>query len=147
MRLTVYTDYSMRVLMYIGVHPGQLCKIEEISKAYNISKNHLMKVAHELGLSGFVDAVRGRGGGLRLARAPEDIRLGDVVLSTEPDFNLVECFSGPSNQCVITPSCKLIPILAEAERAFIQTLNNYTLADLITDPQSLKRWLIPVIQD
>lgn len=146
MRLTVYTDYSLRLLMYIAMHQGKLCTIEEVSKAYNISKNHLMKVAHELGLKGFIEAVRGRGGGLRLAKPASEIRVGDVVRMTEPDFTLVECFDHQKNRCVITPACRLISVIAEAERAFLLSLNRYTIAEMVVEPQKLKRLLIPTLE-
>lgn len=146
MRLTVYTDYSLRLLMYIALHQGKLCTIEEVSRGYNISKNHLMKVAHELGMKGFIEAIRGRGGGLRLAKPADQIRVGDVVMSTEPDFTLVECFDHHKNKCVITPVCKLIAVIAEAERAFLVTLNQYTIADMIVEPHVLKKFLIPTVE-
>jgi Rrf2 family nitric oxide-sensitive transcriptional repressor len=92
MRLTTLTDYSMRLLMYVARHPDRLCTIAEIADAYDISAAHLMKVTHQLGLAGWIETVRGKGGGMRLAHAPDAIRLGDVVRSVEPDFRMVECF-------------------------------------------------------
>ncbi len=141
MRLTVYTDFSLRLLMFLAVNPDRLCTIEEVARAYDISRNHLMKVAHQLGLSGYVETVRGRNGGLRLAMRTDDIRIGDVVMATEPDFALVECL-GEHNNCVITPACKLMRVLAEAQAAFINTLNQYRLSELVDEPNRIRRLFV-----
>jgi len=133
MRLTNFTDYALRILMYAAVQNGRLITIEETSEVYGISKAHLMKVANQLTRSGFLKAVRGRSGGLMLSRAPGKISLGDVVRATEPDFALVECFS-PDNCCLITPRCRLRGVLKEALSAFEATLDRYTLADLLLNP-------------
>ena len=102
MRLTMYTDFSLRVLIYLGTkEKGELSTIQAISDAYGISKNHLMKVTHELGKLGYIETIRGRGGGIRLAMEPEDINIGQVVRHTEDDFHLVECFDCKTNSCVI----------------------------------------------
>lgn len=130
MRLTVYTDYSLRLLMYLAVKNDGLATIAEVAQAYDISRNHLMKVAHQLGVAGFVTTVRGKGGGLRLSRAPESIGLGEVVRRTEPDLALVPCFPPVQARCAITPSCVLRGALAEARAAFLRVLDGYTLADL-----------------
>ena len=146
MRLTMYSDYAMRVLMYLALRRPELCTIQEIADAYGISKNHLMKVAYQLGLSGWIETVRGRGGGLRLARDPAEVRLGDVVRVTEEDFRLVECFDPDSDTCRITPACRLQGVLREAGRAFIDVLDGYTLADLVDRPRRLARLLdIPAV--
>lgn len=131
MRLTLYTDYSLRMLMYLAMDPDQTSTIQEIADRFGISKNHLMKVAYELGQKGFVETVRGRGGGLRLARSAESIRLGDLVRQCEGDFTMVECFDAEHNQCVLTSACRLKGILNEALEAYFQSLNQYTLADLM----------------
>lgn len=131
MRLTVHTDYAFRVLMYLGTHEDRLCTIQEIAESYKISKNHLMKVVQALGVAGFVETVRGRGGGLRLAMAPDQIQLGAVARSAEEDFRLVECFATETDCCVISQACRLRKILAEAMRAFLATLDAYALSDLI----------------
>lgn len=131
MRLTVHTDYAFRVLMYLGTHEDRLCTIQEIAESYKISKNHLMKVVQALGAAGFVETVRGRGGGLRLAMAPEQIQLGAVARSAEEDFRLVECFATETDRCVISQACRLKKILTEAMRAFLATLDAYALSDLI----------------
>lgn len=127
MRFTRYTDYAMRVLIYLGSRPGELCSIPEIAKAYAISQNHLMKVVHDLGRAGYVSSVRGRFGGIRLARSPEEINVGAVVRQTEEGFDLVDC-----GTCVIAPACGFTSILNEALRAFMAVLDGYTLADLVS---------------
>ncbi len=140
MRLTVYSDYALRVLMYLAINQDNLSTIQEIADHYSISKNHLMKVTHELGLSGYIETVRGRGGGIRLAKEPAKIGIGDVIRSTEEDFRLVECFAPESNQCVISGRCKLASILDEALGAYLKTLDQYTLADLAAE-RGLKKLL------
>jgi Rrf2 family nitric oxide-sensitive transcriptional repressor len=125
MRLTRYTDYSLRVLMYLGARPDRLARIGEISEAYSISRNHLMKVVQDLVRLGFVTSVRGRKGGIRLARAPEEINVGAVVRATEDSFQVAPC-----ETCVIAPACGLKCALDEAVRAFLAVLDTYTLATL-----------------
>ena len=131
MQLTRYSDYSLRVLIYLAVRPDQLATIEEIAQAYGISKAHLMKVVHQMGRAGFLETVRGRGGGFRLGRAPEDIRVGDVIRYTEDKMDLVECFDPETSHCRIEPVCGLRGVLEEALDAFLKTLDRYTLADLV----------------
>jgi Rrf2 family nitric oxide-sensitive transcriptional repressor len=143
MRLTIYSDYALRVLMYLAINRETLSTIQEIADHYGISKNHLMKVTHELGLVGYIDTVRGRGGGVRLAQAPEKIGIGDVIRLTEEDFRLVECFDPDTNQCVISGRCKLARILDEALDSYLKTLDRYTLADLAAE-RGLKRRLMAV---
>lgn len=137
MRLTLYTDYALRLLMYLGTHPDQLCTIQQIAEAYGISRNHLMKVAHQLGVTGSVETLRGRGGGLRLAKPPAEIGVGDVVRATEDDFRLVECFDRDRNSCVITRACRLRGLLSEALEAYLEVLDRYSLEDLISDQPAL----------
>jgi Rrf2 family nitric oxide-sensitive transcriptional repressor len=137
MRLTTMTDYSIRLLMYVAHHPDRLCTIAEIAGAYGISHAHLMKITHQLGVAGFIETVRGMGGGMRLARPPARINLGDVVRAVEPDFALVECF-GAANRCTITAYCRLTGILSEALQDFLARLDRYTLADLAPDLQPAK---------
>ncbi len=134
MRLTNFSDYALRVLLYAAARRNALITIEETAQVYGISRAHLMKVVNQLTRAGFLKAVRGRSGGLELARRPEKISLGDVVRTTEPDFALVECFS-PENKCLITPRCRLRGVLNEALAAFIATLDRYTLADLVLRPE------------
>ncbi len=130
MRLTTMSDYAMRLLMYVGGHPERLCTISEVANAYEISKPHLMKLTHRLGLAGWLETVRGRGGGMRLAVAPADINLGAVVRSIEPDFYLVDCLSR-NTACTLTGSCKLTGIMSGALQSLMQYLDRYTLADLL----------------
>ncbi|CAM5529206.1 Rrf2 family nitric oxide-sensitive transcriptional repressor [Aquamicrobium terrae] len=134
MRLTDFSDYSLRLLMYAATQADRLITIEETAEVYGISRAHLMKVANQLTRAGFLKAVRGRSGGLSLARRPEAIRLGDVLRATEPDFALVECFRS-GNKCLITPRCRLRGVLKEALAAFSGTLDRYTLADLLLAPE------------
>lgn len=134
MRLTAFSDYALRVLMYAAARDGRLITIDETAGVYGISRAHLMKVVNQLTRAGFLKAVRGRSGGVALARTPAKIRLGDVLRATEPDFALVECFSS-GNQCLISPRCRLRGALNEALAAFIGTLDRYTLADLLLNPR------------
>lgn len=134
MRLTTFSDYALRVLMYAAACKERLITIDETAKVYGISRAHLMKVVNQLTRAGFLKAVRGRSGGLALAKRPDKIRLGEVVRATEPDFALVECL-GAGNECVITPRCRLRGALKEAFGAFIGTLDRYTLADLLLTPR------------
>ena len=131
MRLTQYTDYSLRVLIYLAARSAERSTIEEMSRAYGISRAHLMKVVHELGQQGFVDTTRGRGGGVRLARRPDQISVGDVVRAMEDRMDLVECFGPEGGACRIEPSCALRGALESALNAFLSVLEDYTLADLV----------------
>jgi len=126
MRLTRYTDYAMRVLFYLGAEPGRLSSIAEIARAYDISQNHLMKVVNDLVRAGYVASVRGRTGGVRLARAASEINIGAVIRQTEEGFDLVEC-----GTCRIAPACGLTGALGQALAAFMAVLDGYTLEDLL----------------
>ncbi len=137
MRLTVFSDYSLRVLLYLGVHREGLATIGEIADVYGISKNHLMKVVHALGKRGYLETVRGKGGGIRLRLAPEAINVGAVVRITEADTALVECFDRSQNRCPIVSACLLRGVLADALEAFFSTLDRTTLADLLKTEQRL----------
>jgi Rrf2 family nitric oxide-sensitive transcriptional repressor len=130
-QLTLYSDYSLRVLIYLALAPQRRVTIEEIARSYDISKAHLTKVVHRLGLRGYVETLRGKGGGLRLARKPEEVRLGEVVRAMEENMALVECFDPESSRCAIEPACGLRPVLEEALAAFRAVLDRYTLADLV----------------
>ena len=132
MRITRYTDYSLRTLIYVALKGDEISTIKEIADAYNISKNHLMKVVQELNNKGYLQAVRGKNGGLRLNGQPEYINIGNLVRDIEQDFALVECFSGA--ECKLTSSCRLKTILNNALDAFFSTLDGYTLADLLPEP-------------
>jgi Rrf2 family transcriptional regulator, nitric oxide-sensitive transcriptional repressor len=140
MRLTQFTDYSLRVLIYLGVKPDGFATISEIAEKYGISRNHVMKVVYQLGQLGYLKTVRGKGGGVRLGQPPEDINLGRLVRKTEPDMRIVECF-GPDNTCCLDPACGMKGILASALRAFLETLDKHTLADVIRNEQELQRML------
>lgn len=130
MRLTKQTDYALRQLMYISERPERLCTIAEVAGAHRISKAHLSKITHRLGQAGWVETVRGKGGGMRLARAPGDINLGAVVRRFEPDFDLVECFAAGS-RCPLTKGCRLTGLLNTSLQAFVAHLDRHTLADLL----------------
>jgi len=129
-RLTTMTDYALRLLMYLAQQPDRLCTIAEAAQAHGISETHLMKVTHHLGLLGWIETVRGKGGGMRLARAPHEIGLGEVVRDMEPDFHLVECFSS-GNTCVRTGDCALTGVLHSALQDFLARLDGVTLADIV----------------
>ena len=141
MRLTMYSDYALRMLMYLALKPDELATIQDVAEAYAISRNHLMKIAQELGRTGFVETVRGRGGGLRLNMRPSDIRVGDVIRATEDDFRLVECFDPARNRCVISGPCRLRGALSEALGAYLAVLDRFTLADLVSDRSPLEELL------
>lgn len=130
MHLTRFTDYSLRVLIFLAVKGEERSTIQEIAERFEVSHNHLMKVVQELSHKGYVTAIRGKNGGLLLKKAPETITLGALVRDTEHDLQLVECF-GDHNECLITPACRLKPILAEALKAFLDVLDQYTLADML----------------
>lgn len=126
MRLTWYTDYALRVLLYLGRRPGSLAAIPEMARAYGISQSHLMKVVSDLVGAGYLESVRGRRGGIRLARQPADIMIGPLIRHTEDDFELVECSS-----CIIAPACGITSMFDEAMSAFLGVLDSYSLADAL----------------
>lgn len=133
MRLTLHTDYALRVLIHLGLRQDRRVAIREIAEAYRISENHLVKVVHNLGRGGFVETTRGKGGGLRLARPAEQIRVGDVVRFTEEDMALVACFQAApeGGRCALIDACRLQSLLGEALAAFMAVLDSQTLADLL----------------
>lgn len=142
MRLTFYSDYSLRLLMYAALREGQLITIQEVAEAYGISKNHLTKVAFDLGRAGLVETVRGRNGGLRLGKPAGEIRLSDVLRVTERQSALVECFNPKTNSCAISAPCRLKGILNRAMKAWFAVLEEYTLADLTEKNAGLARILL-----
>jgi Rrf2 family transcriptional regulator, nitric oxide-sensitive transcriptional repressor len=144
-RLTVYTDYALRVLMFLALKEDRLATIAEIAESYDISRNHLMKVAHQLGVAGYVETVRGRGGGLRLAKPIEAIGLGEVVRYTEPDMAIVSCFEPIDAPCAIRPACVLRRALKKAREAFVEVLDGYTLEDLV-QPRARLAGLLAISQ-
>ncbi len=139
MRLTTFSDYSLRVLMYLGVHDDRLATIAEVAAAYGISENHLVKVVHHLAQRGYVETLRGKGGGMRLARKPARINLGELVRGTE-EQRLVECFDADSS-CRIESACALRAILGEALESFFAVLDRHTLADLLVQERKLAKVL------
>jgi len=138
MRLTMRTDYALRVLIHLALGPERLGSIRSIALSYKISENHLMKVVHGLVQKGFIESTRGRGGGIRLARQASAISIGDVVRELEDDLSLVECFSTKTNACAITRACRLKSILFEALNAFLAVLDRYTIADLLEPSAELR---------
>ncbi|MGQ4880672.1 Rrf2 family transcriptional regulator [Billgrantia sp. LNSP4103-1] len=131
MHLTRYTDYALRVLIYLAVKGEERSTIHEIAESFGVSRNHLMKVVQDLSHRGYITTIRGKNGGLLLNRAPEEISLGGLVRDTEHELGLVECFRD-NNDCVITPACRLKPIFNEALGAFLAVLDRYTLADMLS---------------
>ncbi|MDE2210135.1 MAG: Rrf2 family transcriptional regulator [Betaproteobacteria bacterium] len=142
MRLTTFSDYSLRVLMYLGVQGERLATIGEVARAYGVSENHLVKVVHHLAQHGYVETTRGKGGGMRLARPPETINVGEVVRGTEGKLTLVECFDRATSDCRIEPACVLKGMLSRAVDAFFAALEGYTLADLLVTKPRLTRLLV-----
>lgn len=138
MRLTAYTDYALRTLMYLATNRDRLVTISEIADVHGISKNHLMKVVHQLGLSGMVETVRGRNGGLRLNHEPAEINIGEVVRNTETDFQMAECFDPSGNQCMYSPACVLKSVLQSATAAYLDVLDSVTLESLIKNSKFRK---------
>ncbi|WP_299233967.1 Rrf2 family transcriptional regulator [uncultured Halomonas sp.] len=130
MHLTRFSDYSLRVLLYLAVKGEERSTITEIAERFEISRNHLMKVVQDLSHHGYITSIRGKHGGLLLRREPDSIVLGELIRRTERDLTLVECF-GDNNECLITPACRLKHILAEALDAFMAVLDGYTLEDLL----------------
>lgn len=144
MRLTTMTDYAMRLLMHVAQHPQRLCTIAEVAQAYEISEAHLMKITHQLAQSGWLTTVRGKGGGMRLAAAPNEINLGAVVRSIEPDFFLVDCL-GNGTACTLNGRCRLTGIVSGALQSFMRYLDDYTLADLLPATSEAGAKVRPVV--
>lgn len=136
MRLTRYTDYAFRVLFHAAVNDGRPVPIAEIAHTFNISRNHLVKVVHDLVIAEFLSSVRGRSGGVLLSRPAAQIGLGEVVRHTEPDMRLLDCVG-----CLIAPACRLPLPMQEAVNAFVAVLDKYTLADIVNDSDGLDRFL------
>jgi len=140
MQLTLYTDYALRMLLYLALKP-EGATIAEVAGRYRISRNHLVKIAHKLGKVGLLETRRGRSGGLRLTRPAKDLNLGEIVRMVEPNFNIVECFDTERNVCAITPACGLRRAFYEAQQAFLKSLDRYTLADFTHNGDELRRLL------
>ena len=143
MQLTLHADYSLRILLYLTENPDRYVSTREISDAYRISRNHLVRVVQTLHANGFVEVSEGRSGGVKLARDPAAINLGQVVRKTEPNFRIVECFDMETNTCPIVPVCRLKGVLARALESFLAVLDGCTLSDLVRTPrgQTLSQYL------
>jgi Rrf2 family transcriptional regulator, nitric oxide-sensitive transcriptional repressor len=141
MKLTAFTDYSLRVLIYLAADAGRRATISEIVSAFGVKENHLTKVVHFLGKRGWISTIRGNGGGIVLARKPHDIGVGQVVRDTEGMVQPAECFEAGGGNCAISGCCRLRGVLAEAVDAFYTVLDRYTLADLAGNPQAIVRVL------
>ncbi len=148
MIITRFTDYSLRVLIYLALHEDKLVTIKDVAEGYNISKNHLMKVVQELSSKGYLNATRGKNGGIRLNRSPEKINIGELVRSIEQSSTLIECFSAV-NRCVITPACQLKQMFSEALDSFFKCLEQYTLDDLLSsnDQVELKNLFVTPLDE
>lgn len=144
MRLTAYTDYSLRTLMHLAINQDHLVTIQEIANLHGISKNHLTKVVHQLGISGLVTTVRGRNGGFKLGMSPKEINIGEVIRTTENDFFMAECFEQDNKNCAYSSACILKDLLAKATLAYLAVLDEVTLEDLIKKPTSKKSNSIPI---
>lgn len=143
MKLTSFTDYSLRVLIYLAAQPGRRATIAEIATAFEVKENHLTKVVHFLGKAGWLANTRGKGGGLSLALPPEQIGVGQVVRQTEGEVHLAQCVDEEAHSvCAIAPVCRLRDVLDEAVAAFFAVLDRYTLADLVHNQQVLARILM-----
>lgn len=147
MKLTHYSDLGMRLLMYLALNKDEVVTIQEVSDRFAISKNHLVKISHQLTKSGLIESIRGRNGGVRLARAPEEINVEEALRATEDNFDLVECFSPDSHRCVISDVCKLSGVLDKASAAFFSVLRQFSLADLIRNGQAIENSLLPVSKE
>lgn len=141
MRLTQYSDLGLRLLMYLALRKGESVTIQEVSDRFAVSKNHMVKISHHLTKAGLIESLRGRNGGVRLARPPDAISVADALRATEDNFDLVECF-GAKNQCAISCSCKLSGVLDSALAAFFAVLQKTSLADLVVDGPALERTLL-----
>jgi len=141
MQLTLYTDYALRTLVYLGLHPDKLCTISEIADAYDISRNHLVKITHHLGKTDYVQTLRGKSGGMKLAMPPGDINIGQIIRITEPHMNILECFDADANTCPIITTCALKHALYQARKAFMDVLDGYTLADVLGNQNQVRNLL------
>jgi len=141
MRLTLQTDYALRMLMYLAIHRGRPCRVTDVAAEYGISRNHLLKVALRLGRLGYLTTARGRTGGIALALSPEDISLGDVVRQMEDGLALVECMRRDGGLCVISPACRLKGVVGKALQAFLAVFDDITLADIAKNRSELTELL------
>ncbi len=144
MQLTLYTDYSLRVLLHLASHPNRRVTITEISEYFGVSRNHLVKVVHNLGKLQLIHTIRGKSGGLLLAVSPEDVNIADLVRQVEPHMNLLECFDDATNTCPITMQCSLKGVLFQARQGFMDVLEQYTLADMMPKVSAPQEVEIPI---
>jgi Rrf2 family nitric oxide-sensitive transcriptional repressor len=144
MQLTLHTDYALRVLIYLTQRREDLATISEVADFYKISRNHLVKVVHHLANAGFILTTRGKHGGMRLAKSPELISIGEVVRHMEPNFNVVECFDADNPACIVTSVCALKSTLYQAMNEFLAVLDRFTLADAIQEGE-VSRQLFPIV--
>ena len=142
MHLTRFTDNALRCLTYFALYPGESATVGEVARRMALSEDHLVKVVQRLARLGYLETMRGRGGGVRMIRPPADINIGAVVRETEESFRLVECFDAEKNTCPIAPSCQLAGVLDEGLQAFLAVLDRYTLADLVKSPRKLVKLLL-----
>jgi Rrf2 family nitric oxide-sensitive transcriptional repressor len=146
MKLTQYSDLGLRLLMYLALRKGESATIQEVSDRFAVSKNHMVKISHQLTKSGLIESTRGRNGGVRLARLPESINVEQALRATEENFDLVECFGAAKNHCVITGICKLRSVLDAALEAFFEVLREVSLADLVKNSKAIEKYLLPLQQ-
>lgn len=139
MQLTRFTDYSLRVLLYLGAEAERLVTVDEIARGYGISRNHLVKVVNRLAGLGYVTTVRGKGGGVRLERSPAEINIGALVRQIEGDLVLLECFEPETNRCPIVPICGLKDVVGEARKAFLDVLDRHTLDEVLVNRAAMAR--------
>lgn len=144
MKLTKYADLSLRLLMYLAMRRGEPATIQEVSDRFAVSKNHMVKISHQLTKAGLIESTRGRNGGVCLACPPEDITVEEALRATENSFDLVECFDATQNHCVISEVCKLNGILSAARAAFFDVLRQVSLADLVKNSKALEKCLLPL---
>lgn len=135
MQLTIFTDYGLRTLMFLAAHRDRLCNVREVADHYGVSYHHLVKVVHRLSQLGYIETLKGKGGGIRLATGAEIHRLGDLVRALEPNMDIVECFNRDTNTCRVSASCQLKHILFDAKQAFVESLNKYTLQDTVKNKE------------
>lgn len=136
MHLTHYTDYSLRALIFLSVQPDTKVSIQDVADFFEISKDHLVKVVHNLSRLGYIESIRGRNGGIKLAKPPEEINVGEVVRHVEPHFHLVDCMNSEADHCKVVPVCRLKSILQDALEQFTKVLDQYSLADLVDDHET-----------
>lgn len=142
MHLTNFSDYALRVLIYLSLR-NEKSSIAEVSKILNLSENHLMKVVHRLAKLGYIQSLRGKNGGIQMALAPRKINLGKIIVELEPNFNIAECFDEEKGLCILSPECRLKGYFNEAKKAFLKTLGKYSLADLTKNKSELLALMVP----